>query len=216
LNIVNIIKNEAKKFPLFFIGLSLIALGSVHMIKVSSLGVQPFDTFYLGISEHLPITIGTASIMFGIILLMISMYLTKEKLKVGTILDTIFLGMFVDFFLHIDLVNTPDSLIGRYAFMLFGIVLISMGSALTIFSNLGAGPIDTFMLSICKTCNLSVKMSTTLIEGIALAAGFSLGGPIGFGTLLFLFSIGPLIECFLRILSKFETAQVPSIEEKAS
>ena len=107
MNIVNIIKNEAKKFPLFFIGLSLIALGSVHMIKVSSLGVQPFDTFYLGISEHFSITIGTASIMFGTILLMISMYLTKEKLKVGTILDTIFLGIFVDFFLHIDLVNTP-------------------------------------------------------------------------------------------------------------
>ena len=102
MNTVNIIKNEAKKFPLFFIGLSLIALGSVHMIKVSSLGVQPFDTFYLGLSEHLPITIGTSSIMFGIILLMISMYLTKEQLKIGTILDTIFLGMFVDFFLHID------------------------------------------------------------------------------------------------------------------
>jgi uncharacterized membrane protein YczE len=216
LNTVNIIKNEAKKFPLFFIGLSLIALGSVHMIKVSGLGVQPFDTFYIGLSEHLHITIGTSSIIFGIILLTISMFLTKEKLKIGTILDTIFLGMFVDFFLHIDLVNTPDSLVWRYVFMLFGIILISIGSALTIFSNLGAGPIDTFMLSIRKTCNLSVKLSTTLIEGFALAAGFLLGGPIGFGTLLFLFSIGPLIEFSLHVLSKFETVQVPPIEEKVS
>ena len=59
-------------------------------------------------------------------------------------------------------------------------------------------------------------MSTTLIEGFALAAGFLLGGPIGFGTLLFLSSIEPLIEIPLHVLSKFETVQVPSIEEKAS
>ena len=216
MNTVNIIKIEAKKFPLFFIGLSLIALGSVHMIKVSSLGVQPFDTFYIGLSGHLPITIGTSSIMFGTLLLMISYSLTKEKLKIGTLLDTVFLGIFVDFFLHIDLVQTPDSFVWRYVFLFFGILLISFGSALTIFSNLGAGPIDTFMLTIHKTCHLSVKMSATLIEGCALVAGFLLGGPIGFGTLLFLFSIGPLIEFFLHILYRFETVQTPSIEEKAS
>ena len=212
----SILKNEAKKFPVFFIGLLLIALGSVHMIKVSSLGVQPFDSFYMGLTKHFPITIGTSSIIFGIILLIISLSLTKEKLKIGTILDTILLGVFVDFFLHIDLVHPPDSLVWRYVFLFFGTLLISLGSALTIFSNLGAGPIDTFMLSIGKIFKLSVTMSSTLIEGFALLAGFLLGGPIGFGTLLFLFSIGPLIEIFLHILNGFETVQTPSIKKKAS
>ncbi len=76
------------------------------MIKVSSLGVNNslLKTFYIGLSGHLPITIGTSSIMFGTLLLMISYSLTKEKLKgIGTLLDTVFLGIFVDFFLDIHL-----------------------------------------------------------------------------------------------------------------
>lgn len=91
------------------------------------------------------------------ILLLFSYLLTKEKIKIGTILDTIFTGLFIDFFLYINFIITT------YGYLLFGITLISLGSALTIFSNIGAGPIDTFMLSICKTCNHSVKTATTII-----------------------------------------------------
>jgi len=73
---------EVKKVVVFFMGLLSIALGSVHMIKVSQLGVQPFDILYIGLQEKLPITIGTASILIGCILVTISFLLTKEKLKI--------------------------------------------------------------------------------------------------------------------------------------
>ena len=209
-------KNEAKKYILFFIGLSLIALGSVHMIKVSNLGVQPFDTLYLGLHRNFSISIGTSSIMIGCILLAVSFLLTKQKLKVGTILDTVFLGLFVDLFLHIDLIIDPNSLFLKYIVLIFGTVLISFGAALTIYSDLGAGPIDTFMLSIHRKFHLSVKLSTTIIEMMALVIGFLLGGPFGFGTLLFLFSIGPLMEFFLYLLNRRETVEAPSIGEKVS
>ena len=191
-----------KKVIVFFMGLLLIALGSVHMIEVSHLGVQPFDILYIGLQEKFPITIGTASILIGGLLLTISYLLTKEKLKVGTILDTVFLGIFVDLFLHMDFITAPESLIGQIYFLSYGTVLISFGAALTIFSNFGAGPIDTFMLAIHKKLRISVKVATTMIEVFALAIGFLLGGPVGAGTLLFCFLIGPFIEIFLKILNK--------------
>ena len=78
------------------------------MIEVSHLGVQPFDILYIGLQEKFPITIGTASILIGGLLLTISYLLTKEKLKVGTILDTVFLGIFVDLFLHMDFITAPE------------------------------------------------------------------------------------------------------------
>lgn len=199
---VILVKNEVKKIVLFFIGLLLIALGSVHMIEVSHLGVQPFDILYVGLKEKFPITIGTASILTGCILLLISFLLTKEKLKMGTILDTVCLGLFVDVFLHMDFIAAPESLIGQMYFVLYGTVLISFGAALTIFSNFGAGPIDTFMLAIHKKTGISVKTATTMIEICALVIGFLLGGPVGAGTLVFCFLIGPLIEVFLKIFQK--------------
>jgi len=213
LNRIDLIKQETTKFILFFIGLICIALGSVYMIKVSNLGVQPFDTFHIAVSEKLPITIGTSVIILGIILVISSFLLTKEKIKIGTILDTIFTGILIDLFLHIDFILTPDSIIWKYAYLLLGIILISLGSALTILSNIGAGPIDTFMLSICKTCHLSVKMATTLIEGIALTVGILLGGPFGFGTLLFLICIGVFIEFFLKILAPLKAEHIPPLEK---
>ena len=194
----------------------LVALGSVHMIKVSQLGVQPFDILYIGLQEKFPITIGTASILIGCILVTLSLLLTKEKLKVGTILDTFCLGTFVDIFLHIDFLATPDSLLGQIYYLLFGTLLISFGASLTILSNLGAGPIDTFMLAIHKKLKLSVKVATTIIEVLALTLGFFLGGPVGVGTLLFCFLIGPLIEMFLTILNKKEVKQFSFTYKKAS
>lgn len=213
---INAFNHTLNKLVIFFSGLILVALGSAHMIKVSQLGVQPFDILYIGLQEKFPVTIGTASILIGCILVTFSLLLTKEKLKVGTILDTICLGAFVDLFLHIDFLTTPDSLLGQIYYLLVGTILISFGAALTILSDLGAGPIDTFMLAIHKRLKLSMKLATTVIEVFTLTIGFFLGGPVGVGTLLFCFSIGPLIEMFLTILNKKEVKQFSFTYKKAS
>ena len=189
-----------KRVILFFVGLLALSLGSVHMIKVSKLGVQPFDVLYIGLHQKTSISIGFASISIGILLLTVAFILHKQKLKIGTILDVICLGLFVDLFLYLDFIITPTTFIWKVFFLIFGAVLISLGAALTIFSNLGAR-FDTFMLAIHKRFGLSVKVSTTIIEGGALLVGLLLGGPIGIGTIVVCLLMGPLIEFFLTILN---------------
>jgi uncharacterized protein len=195
-----------KRVVLFFVGLLALSLGSVHMIKVSKLGVQPFDVLYIGLHQKISISIGFASISTGILLLTVAFILHKQKLKIGTILDVICLGLFVDLFLYLDFIITPTTFFWKVVFLILGTVLISLGAALTIFSNLGAGPIDTFMLVIHKKFGLSVKVATTFIEGGALLVGLLLGGPIGIGTIMVCLLIGPMIEFFLIILQKGKIA----------
>ncbi|WP_338470895.1 hypothetical protein R4Z10_19305 [Niallia sp. XMNu-256] len=195
-----------KRVILFLVGLLAISLGSVHMIKVSKLGVQPFDVLYIGLHQKTSISIGFASISTGIVLLTIAFILHRQKLKIGTILDVICLGLLIDLFLYLDFIITPATLIWQIFFLIFGTVLISLGAALTIFSNLGAGPIDTFMLVVHKRFGLSVRVATTLIEGGALLAGFLLGGPIGIGTVAVCLLMGPMIEFFLVVLQKSKSA----------
>ena len=190
-----------KRGILFIIGLLALSLGSLHMIKVSALGVQPFDVLYIGLHQKTSISIGFASISAGILLLTVAFILHKQKLKIGTILDVFCLGLFVDLFLYLDFIITPTTIIWKVFFLIFGAVLISLGAALTIFSSLGAGPIDTFMLAIHKRFGLSVNVATTLIEGGALLVGFLLGGPIGIGTIVVCLLMGPMIEFFLTILN---------------
>ena len=205
---VKIFKNTTKKGVVFFIGLISIALGSIHMIQVSSLGVQPFDVYYIGLSEKLPITIGMASIGTGILLVTTALIISKEKLKIGTILDTIFLGLFVDLLLHADFIHKPFTLFGQISFFILGTIFIAFGCALTILSSLGAGPIDTLMLAIHKKSHLSVKAATTVIEVAALVIGFLLGGPVGICTFIFSIIIGPFIEWFLTILLRVKQVKV--------
>lgn len=194
----------------------LVALGSVHMIQASSLGVQPFDVLYIGIHQHSFISIGKVSILIGILLLLISYAIGREKLKIGTILDAIFLGTFVDLFLFLDFIVVPEIISLKFIYLLLGTVFISFGAALTISSDLGAGPIDTFMLTLHNKFNVSVKLATTLIEILALIIGFLLGGPVGFGTLLFCVLIGPLMELSLKLLEKNKKIDVfiENIERK--
>ena len=123
---MKIFNQTMKKGVVFFIGLISIALGSVHMIQVSSLGVQPFDVYYVGLSEKHPITIGMASIGTGILLVSIALFISKEKLKIGTILDTIFLGLFVDLFLHADFIHQPFTLFGQISFIVLGTIFIAI------------------------------------------------------------------------------------------
>lgn len=195
-----------KRGILFFVGLLALSLGSVHMIKVSKLGVQPFDVLYIGLHQKTSISIGFASISIGILLLTVAFILNKQKLKIGTLLDVICLGLFVDLFLYLDFIITPTTFIWKVFFLIFGAVLISLGAALTIFSNLGAGPIDTFMLAIHKRFGLSVKVATTFIEVGALLVGLLLGGPIGIGTIVVCLLMGPMIEIFLITLQKGKIA----------
>ena len=122
-----------KRIFLFFIGLLAFSLGSVHMIKVSELGVQPFDVLYIGLLQKTFISIGFASISIGLLLLIIAFMLHKQKLKIGTILDVICLGLLVDLFLYFDFIITPTTFIWKLFFFIFGGILISFGAALTIF-----------------------------------------------------------------------------------
>lgn len=205
---------DLHRFLIFVGGLAIIAIGSVHMINASSIGVQPFDVLYIGLHLNTSISIGTACILTGILLLTFSYLLTKQRLKMGTIVDAIFLGIFVDLFLYLDIIHSPHTFIGKMAFFGIGVIFIAFGAALMITSNLGTGPIDTFMLALHNRFNLSIKMSATIIEVLALIIGFFLGGPLGIGTFLYCVLIGTFIDFFLKAMRSASMSAIIQVTEE--
>ena len=79
-----------------------------------------------------------------------------------------------------------------------GLVLLGIGSGLYIGARLGPGPRDGLMTGLAAK-GLSIRMARFIIEGVMLVAGWSLGGTVGMGTVVFTVLVGPLVQSFLRV-----------------
>jgi uncharacterized membrane protein YczE len=181
-------------------GLWLFAAGIVLALR-SGLGVSPWDVFHDGIRQVTPLSFGVATILVGVLLLVVTASLGVRP-GPGTLANMVLIGVFVDLLLAAGV--PPDleahDLSVRLSALAAGVVLVAVGSALYIGAGLGAGPRDSLMLAISGRTRWRVGLVRTLIETAVLAAGILLGGSAGIGTVLFAFGIGPAVEGAFRLL----------------
>ncbi len=161
----------------------------------ADLGLSPWDVFHQGLGNHLGIGIGWAGLVtsIGVLLLWIPL---RMKPGLGTLLNAFVIGPSAEFFLKI--IETPDNIVIRWAFMLGGIVLMAIGSALYLPARLGAGPRDGMMVGLNKKFEFSIRLSRTIVEVAALVIGFFLGGTVGLGTLVIAIGLGPTVQAMLQ------------------
>ena len=88
----------------------------------------------------------------------------------------------------------PSQLWVRVAYLLAGVALNGLGSAVYIGSRLGPGPRDGVMTGLVRVTGRSVR---PCLEVTVVVIGFALGGNLGLGTLLYALAIGPIIHAFL-------------------
>ena len=87
-------------------GLVFYAFGIVITIN-ANIGYAPWDVFHVGLAKTTGLSIGTASIIVGIIIGVIAIIL-GEKLGAGTISNMILIGVAIDIiFPHIPLAKNP-------------------------------------------------------------------------------------------------------------
>jgi len=162
----------------------------------ASLGVNPWTVFHGGLAEHLPLTIGTATILTGALLLL-TFPVFGEPVGVGTVLNVAVIGIVTD--ATIAVVPDLTSLMARLAALLVAPVLIGVGSGLYIGAGLGPGPRDGAMTALERR-GVPMAAARTAIESSALFAGWLLGGDVGVGTVWMAASVGIFVQFFLRRL----------------
>jgi uncharacterized membrane protein YczE len=177
-------------------GIFLISLGIVLMLK-ANLGVGPWSVFYIGISNHLPLTFGRAIQVGGLFMIILALLL-KTYPGMGTILHMFFMGFFID--LINPIIPELHFLAYQVAVLVCGTVIFSIGAALYINADHGVGPKDSLVLGICKKTRKSIRLIYNSMEIMALSLGYLLGGPVGIGTIAVALSVGPIIQFFLKFL----------------
>lgn len=188
------------------LGLVLLGVG-LGLIVAADLGVAPWDVLHQGLSERLGITIGTASIGIGVIVLLGWIPL-RERPGIGTLLNVFVIGATMD--LTLAVLEDPDDMWLRIAFLAVGVWLWGPGSALYLGAGMGSGPRDGLMTGLARR-GLRVGPVRSGIEAGALAVGFLLGGTVGIGTVLFAVGVGPNVAWWLpRLDMRGGTALEPA------
>ncbi|GCE15240.1 YczE/YyaS/YitT family protein [Tengunoibacter tsumagoiensis] len=185
-------------------GLFLYALGIVLTYR-SGIGLDPWDVFHQGISKHTPLTFGTANIAVGAILIGLSLFL-KVYPGVGTLLNMLLIGSFVDLIIRLNLISDPGNIpfLLRLLIDVLGVAVIGLGTALYISPRLGAGPRDGLMVRLQEITKIRVSLVRAAIEITVLVLGYLLGGTVGIGTLLFALGIGPAVEASFYLIKRLQ------------
>lgn len=167
------------------------ALGIVLLLK-ADLGATPWDVLHVGLYYQLGLTIGSWSIIVGFFILGISALLTKRIPQIGAFINMISVGFFIDMYLLLPIMQTPNGLIGKLIMFLFGLVIMCYGMGFYISANLGAGPRDSLMIALTNRTGWKVRHIRSVMEVIVLISGWLLGGPVALGTFLISILIGPM------------------------
>ena len=65
----------------------------------------------------------------------------------------------------------------------------------------GAGPRDSMMLAIHRVTGVSIRLARGILELIVVTIGWLLGGPLGVGTVVFAFLIGPSVQWAFKLFN---------------
>lgn len=179
-------------------GLSLFGVGESLLVR-SRLGATPWTVFAEGLGHHLAISIGTATGLISLAVMLFWIPL-KERPGLGTLANFLIIAEVLN--LAVAALPIPSSLIIRWIYVLLGISLIGSGSALYLTTGLGPGPRDGLMTSLHRRLGISLVYVRVTIEGIVLLVGWLLGGTVGLGTAVFAGLIGYSIGASLGIVAE--------------
>lgn len=186
-------------------GLLLYALGIVLCVQ-ANIGCAPWDVLHMGLSFKLGLTMGQISILVGGLICVI-VFLLREKLGVGTLLNMLLIGIFMDLIFSFTIIPIMNHLWTGIIMMVAGLFVIAIGTYFYIGSGFGAGPRDSLMVSLRRHSSWPVGACRALVEGLALLIGFFLGGKVGIGTIIAVFGIGFCVQLVFHIL-KFDPAMI--------
>ena len=185
-----------RDFLVIQIGFALFGLAIATMIR-SNLGTSPWALLEVAISKLTGITPGRMSIIVGFAVVLVALAL-REKVGWGTLGNILFIGLWEDLFLGM-IPSIENNLLLQLGMLLSAVFTMGIASAIYIGVDAGAGPRDSLMLAVHRTTNLSLRLGRAMIEIIVVAVGWILGGPLGFGTVIFALLIGPSVQWAFKL-----------------
>ena len=179
-------------------GLMIFGIGEAFLV-VTSLGNSPWVVLSEGISLNSSLNIGESTFLVSVVVLLLWIPL-RQKPGFGTLANIVVIAASIE--LGLLIIPTVENVYVKYFYVLFGIALVGVGSALYITCGLGTGPRDGLMTGLHYKTGVRVGRVRLGIEIVALSVGAILGGSLGVGTALFALLIGQSVAISLGVLGR--------------
>ena len=187
-----------RDFLVIQIGFLLYGLALALIVR-ANLGTGTWLVLEVALANIFGIKIGTMTVYMGFIVLTLALAL-RERVGWGTLGNILSIGPWLNLFL--ELITTPkDNLALQIGMFLLGVLFQGIATAVYIGVDAGAGPRDSLMLAIHRTTGFSIRVARGAIEVVVVLIGWLLGGPLGFGTVIFALLIGPSVQWAFKLFN---------------
>ena len=199
-------KKEIRKILKIVIGLMIFSVG-IYLGLIANIGLVPWDSLTMGISNLASISYGKINIAISVSILIIDLLL-KEKIGIGTILDALLTGTFIDILYVIFPLKGPSNVLVGILYMTVGLFINSIGAYFCMSAGLSCGPRDTLLIAIGKRLpKLGIGYVDIIIKIALIILSLIVKGPIGIGTLYGMVGTGIAMQIVFNII-KFEPRDV--------
>lgn len=169
-----------KKIIIIVIG-SIIAAYGITLALYAGFGGATLAVLWQGISRTFHISIGMASLIVAIIMIVFSFFYDRSQIHIGTIIYQLVYSLCVDLF--------ANALI-----MLLGVMLFAVGTGVYAAASLGRGSYEALTFSLAEKNGWQVKAVRMILDIVMVLTGVLLGGKFGICTIVTIIISGPIIQ----------------------
>jgi len=180
-----------KKITIIIVG-SIIAAYGITLAMYAGFGGATLAVLWQGIAETFHISIGAASMIVAIIMILFAFFYDRSQIHVGTILYQIVYSFCVDLFADAHVYSTH--LWVNALIMLLGIILFAIGTGLYAAASLGRGSYEALTFSLAEKNGWQVKKVRMILDILMVMVGVILGGKFGICTIATIVISGPIIQ----------------------
>lgn len=180
-----------KKIIIIVIG-SIIAAYGITLALYAGFGGATLAVLWQGISKTFHISIGMASLIVAIVMIVFAFFYDRSQIHIGTILYQIVYSLCVDLFANAHVYSTH--LLVNALIMLLGILIFAVGTGFYAAASLGRGSYEALTFSLAEKNGWQVKVVRMILDVVMVIAGVLLGGKFGICTIVTIIISGPVIQ----------------------
>ncbi|HOI46968.1 MAG TPA: hypothetical protein PLR26_04455 [Bacilli bacterium] len=197
-----------KRIAQYLLGIIIICYGVASIIS-ARIGTSAADAINTNVSYLTPLTVGQSIGIMSVVFVLLSLLFKRKLIILVSLVFVFILTPGIDFFFYkVIEVYYPTDLWFRILNFAIGVLLVNLGTSLTIVSKLPLTPYDQFtmmMVELTKKPLIVIRFSlefTLLIIGVILGirSGY-LNETVSIGTVIFALSGAPLIRLFVFLLN---------------
>ena len=189
-----------KKIIIIVIG-SVIAAYGITLALYAGFGGATLAVLWQGISKTFYISIGMASLLVAIVMIVFAFFYDRSQIHIGTILYQIVYSLCVDLFANAHVYSTH--LWVNALIMLLGVMLFAVGTGFYAAASLGRGSYEALTFSLAEKNGWQVKVVRMILDIVMVIAGVLLGGKFGICTIVTIIISGPVIQFTAGITKKY-------------